>query len=142
MIFGKSIQPLEWPCAATLGLRKNAACDEGFSLIEALVALAIFSFAAIALLSVQSASARAVVALEDKLLAEIVAENVMISYLVEGNNARKGTTELAGRRWRWKQSRPRPAGQEFDQFEISVSTADSTQVIYSITRLVRNQDGS
>ena len=53
--------------------------EEGFTLIEMLVALAIFSLAALALLRLGGATATNSARLSDQALAQIVADNVILS---------------------------------------------------------------
>lgn len=77
----------------------------GFSLIELLVALAVFSLAVLALLNLAGENTRAAVVIEERVLAGVVAENRAVEAMVEPldvlANATSGS-ELAGeRRWRW-----------------------------------------
>lgn len=79
----------------------------GFTLIEVMLAMAVFSIAGIALLSTASNNARHIGHLENKMFANWVAANQLVAAsLVEKwppkNNA-KGEVELAGRAWFWQQ---------------------------------------
>ena len=118
---------------------KMSAQDDGFSLLEALVALVIFSLAAMALLSVQSESARAVVALEDKFIAEIVAENILVSHTLmpdaSRTGERTGVQEMGGRTWRWTLSPRRMPGKALIIWDVSVTSAASGQLVYSISSM-------
>jgi len=110
--------------------------DDGFSLIEALVAMVVFSMAAMALLSVQSESSRALIALEDKLLAEIVAENILVAQLSDDSRLagakQSGTVETGGRKWRWAVVKSSVADGEFTNIEITVSNAVDGQLVYNL----------
>ena len=58
-----------------------AKCEDGFSLIELLVALAVFSIAALALLESQAGSVRASTLVQLRTLASIVAENQTAEFI-------------------------------------------------------------
>ena len=79
----------------------------GFTLIEVMLAMAVFSIAGLALLGASSNNARNMGHLETKMFANWVASNQLVSAsLVDTwppkNNA-KGEVELAGRPWFWQQ---------------------------------------
>jgi general secretion pathway protein I len=80
--------------------------NAGFALIEALVALAVFATAAIALMQVQAMGAQALQTLERRALGEIVAENQLVSaaapLLPPDLGQRQGETTLAGRVFTWQ----------------------------------------
>lgn len=76
----------------------------GFTLIEMLVALAVFGLAAMALLNLSGENTRSAARVETRTLGGVVAENLAVeaatlSSIGEGTAA--GQVELAGRRWRW-----------------------------------------
>jgi len=96
----------------TLGDRRResarrAPCAAGFTLLEMLVALAIFSLAALALVRLQGVSARTSVDLHSRTMAQIVARNLMIERLTDPQpptlGASEGTAENGGRQWPWVQ---------------------------------------
>jgi len=77
---------------------------QGFSLIELLVALAVFSLAAMALLNLSGENIRSAARVEDRTLGGVVAENLAVEAAItpglhEGDSS--GQTMLAGRPWRW-----------------------------------------
>lgn len=78
----------------------------GFTLIEMMVALAVFSLAALALLRMTTENTRTAGELETRTLAGIVADNLAVETLVAvdppapGETA--GETDLGGRRWMWR----------------------------------------
>lgn len=77
---------------------------DGFTLVEMLVALAVFSLAAMALLNLSGENTRSAARVETRTLGGVVAENVAVEAAVamqlpEGETS--GRTELAGRAWRW-----------------------------------------
>lgn len=77
----------------------------GFSLIELLVALAVFSLAVLALLNLAGENTRAAVVIEERVLAGVVAENRAVEAMVEPLDvlaSANAGSELAGvRQWRW-----------------------------------------
>ncbi len=77
--------------------------ERGFTLIEVLVALAVFSLAAMALMRLQGASLGTAARLEEKLVAQIVARNHAVEASVEqplpAFGATIGSAENAGRSW-------------------------------------------
>lgn len=113
--------------------------ESGFTLIEVLVGLAVFSIAALALLSATRESVRHAVALDARLGADIVADNRLVEVLSAPQPAtagqRTGTVDLGGRRYDWAE-RVRPLeGFGVMQIEVSVREAGSEQVIASATGL-------
>lgn len=79
--------------------------DAGFSLIEALVALAVFALAGVGLIMVQTQSAASHQALETRTLAGVVAQNILVesaaAAIAPPVGARSGAVTLAGRNWQF-----------------------------------------
>lgn len=79
----------------------------GFTLIEVMLAMAVFSIAGIALLSAATNNARNIGYLEDKMFANWVAANQLVTNNLVAKwppkNNVKGDVELAGRIWFWQQ---------------------------------------
>ena len=77
----------------------------GFSLIEMVVALGVFSLAALALLNHMGEGVRSAVRAETRALGAVVAENVAVEAVVARDPPSQGTqdgqAQLAGRDWRW-----------------------------------------
>lgn len=75
----------------------------GFTLIEVMVALAIFVAIALALDSTMSANVRGVTRMEEKTLAEWIASNKLVELQVyqkwPGNGRQDDESEFAGRKW-------------------------------------------
>jgi general secretion pathway protein I len=98
--------------------------ESGFTLIEMLVALAIFSLAALALLRLGGATATNSARLNDQAIAMIVARNLAVETLTDpqppafGSSA--GALANAGRRWRWTRSVARSPEARIQQIEIAV----------------------
>ena len=79
--------------------------EAGFTLIEMLVALAIFSLAALALLRLGGATAANSARLTDQTLAQIAARNLAVEVLTDpmppAFGTQMGVVTNAGRQWRW-----------------------------------------
>ncbi len=80
----------------------------GFSLIELLVALAVFGLVVLALLNLSGQSARSAWQVEEQVLAGIVAENAAVEAMLSPADALaapvQGEELLGDRRWRWSRS--------------------------------------
>lgn len=102
--------------------------DEGFSLIELLVAVSILALAAVSLLESQTQAISITSQLEQQSLASIVAENRLnlalglIEEPVPGT--RSGSENQMGMEFRWQETvRPAPGG-DLTIIEVTVSTVD------------------
>ncbi|MFN3552637.1 MAG: type II secretion system minor pseudopilin GspI [Novosphingobium meiothermophilum] len=77
----------------------------GFTLLELLVALAVFAIAALALLQMEGASISRTADLDQRLLREIVAQNMAAEILTDPRppsvGSASGTITNAGRRFQW-----------------------------------------
>ena len=84
--------------------RRQGNKNQGFTLIEVLVALAIFATATLAVMKAVSQHINTLGYLEDKTFASWVADNQMALTLLEDakNSSKKGRTELAGKTWYWQ----------------------------------------
>jgi len=79
--------------------------ERGFTLIEMMVALAVFSLAALALIRLEGATIRSTGILDETLVAQMVARNVAVEALTDAQPPPLGTTSGAvangGRNWTW-----------------------------------------
>lgn len=77
----------------------------GFTLIEMLVALAVFSLAALALLRLQGVTLSTTAELDQKQMGQIVAHNLAVELLSDpappSLGKKVGMVENGGRQWRW-----------------------------------------
>jgi len=80
--------------------------DHGFSLVEALAALAVFALAGVGLVHLQAQSLRTLRAVETRALAEIVVENLLTGAVAARDvpplGVREGALRLGEREWRWR----------------------------------------
>lgn len=78
----------------------------GFTLLEVLVALAIFAMVAASVLTATARSLQTAARLEDKTLAMWIADNRLTELQLDANppaeGRDQGDLEFAGRRWQWQ----------------------------------------
>lgn len=105
-------------------MSKVQARQAGFTVLEILVALAIFSLAALALLRVQAISLRTAADLDARQMAQIVAANRGVELLTDPAppplGVREGEMVNGGRRWRWRQTARREAGSALLMLRVEV----------------------
>ncbi|MET4896478.1 type II secretion system minor pseudopilin GspI [Sphingomonadaceae bacterium jetA1] len=79
--------------------------EAGFTLIEIMVALAVFSLAAMALIRLESATIRGASILDETLVAQMVVRNVAIAAVTDPQapalGRTSGTEVNGGRSWKW-----------------------------------------
>jgi len=96
----------------------------GFTLIEMLVALAIFSLAALALLRLGGATAANSARLQEQAIAQTVARNLAVEVLSDPEPPPFGTLTgeavNGGRRWLWTRTTARSPEARIQQIEIRV----------------------
>lgn len=96
----------------------------GFTLIEMLVALAIFSLAALALLRLEGATVSNTALLQEQAVAQMVARNLAVETLTDPVAPAYGTAQgvaLNGsRRWRWVRNTGRSPEPRIQMIYISV----------------------
>ena len=99
--------------------------EAGFTLIEMLVALAIFSLAALALLRLGGATAANSARLQAQAGAQMVARNLAVETLSDpvapAFGEESGEAVNWGRRWRWTRSVRRSPEARIQQIEIGVA---------------------
>jgi general secretion pathway protein I len=101
--------------------------EQGFTLIEMLVALAIFSLAALALLRLGGATAGNSARLQEQALAQIVARNLAAEVLSDPEPPPFGTLSgeavNGGRRWVWTRLTGRSPEARIQLIRIDVANA-------------------
>ena len=103
--------------------------NQGMTLLEVLVALAIFATAAISVVRAVSQHINTIGYLEEKTFAAVVADNQMALTMLQGapKSAKSGKTELAGREWYWKVTPVDTAVGIIQAFDVSISASKDQQ---------------
>jgi general secretion pathway protein I len=100
--------------------------ETGFTLVEMLVALAIFSLAALALLRLEGATVSSTARLQEQALAQMVARNLAVEALTDpvppALGERRGQAVNAGRTWRWTRRTARSPEPRILQIRIEVAS--------------------
>ncbi|HEY0446643.1 MAG TPA: type II secretion system minor pseudopilin GspI [Allosphingosinicella sp.] len=98
--------------------------EAGFTLVEMLVALAIFSLAALALLRLEGAVVTNAARLQDQAVAQIVARNLAVETLTDPApppfGRQSGQVANAGRTWTWTRDTGRSPEPRIQQIVIRV----------------------
>ncbi len=102
--------------------------EHGFTLIEMLVALSVFSLAALAMVYLQAFSVRTTATLSDSALAWQVAQNLAVERLSDPRapaiGEEKGELENGGRNWRWSVATERTEDVRFVKMVVTVQGSD------------------
>lgn len=110
--------------------------EHGFTLIELMVALAVFSIAALALLRLEGATLASTATLADRTMGQIVARNLAVEALTDPVPPTLGEThgrvENGGRTWRWTRRAARAPDLNLQQIDIAVAD-DTGQPAGSLT---------
>jgi general secretion pathway protein I len=105
--------------------------EAGFTLIEMLVALAIFSLAALALLRLEGATVSSTALLQEQAMAQIVARNIVAETLTDPSpppfGELRGEAVNGGRRWIWVRRTGRSPEPRIQQIEVAVISDRGTQ---------------
>ncbi len=111
--------------------------DAGFTLIEVMAAMGVFSLAALSLMHVGAENARSASRLEETTFARILADNVMIAAVTAEGRAEIGTetgeTEMADMRWRWRRTIAETPQADILRIDVSVRPADAQRDAANLT---------
>ncbi|MCP1471057.1 general secretion pathway protein I [Sphingobium sp. OAS761] len=113
--------------------------EAGFTLLEMLVALAVFSLAALALVRLQGVTLRTAADLDSKALGQIVARNLMVEVQTDpvppSIGETEGDSENGGRRWHWRRVVTATDDKRLLQVEVTVDgQAGASPVVLDFLR--------
>lgn len=105
----------------------------GFTLIEVMLAMAIFSVAGVALLGVADNNYRHISHLEEQMFANWVASNQLVELSLDKTwppkNNRKGEVDMAGRTWYWQQKVVKTANEEMRQVTMEIRLVEDDELV-------------
>ena len=117
----------------------RAPTEAGFTLIEIMVALAVFSLAVLALVRLESATIRGATILDETMVAGLVARNVAIEAVTDpappAAGVNNGVEQNGGRSWAWSRS-VQPTGNAAI-VRIDVAVADRRGAVIGRASMVR-----
>lgn len=117
--------------------------QRGLTLIETLVAMAILGLVVTAILALISQSARFMSSSEDRVIAGILADNMMVEAMANAAPLERGDTEapetFAGAEWAAKQTVTETGVDGVVRIDIAISRAGGAQVLARATTLKAEQ---
>ncbi|MCI4589528.1 type II secretion system minor pseudopilin GspI [Sphingobium sp. BYY-5] len=122
-------------------LFSRRSAEHGFTLLEMLVALAVFSLAALALVRLQGVTLRTAADLDSKAMGQIVARNLMVEVQTDPTppsiGEEDGDVENGGRRWHWSRAIKATDDKRLLQVDLTVDGQPGTSpVVLSFVRVV------
>lgn len=110
----------------------------GMTLLEVLIALAIFATAAISVIRSVGQHINTLSHLEERTFAAMVVDNQMAIAMLEPQalRASKGTEELAGRKWYWKVTPIETSDGLLKAFDVSVALTEKGNDIVTVRSYV------
>lgn len=112
--------------------------DAGFSLLEMMVALAVFAIAALALIKLQGASIMQTAELDTRLYSEIVANNLATEIMTDPRapalGKASGDLRNEGRAFLWQRTVEELPDSDLLKIELQVSQPDTAAIGLTIVR--------
>jgi general secretion pathway protein I len=117
--------------------RRRSGREKGFTLLEMLVALSVFSLAALALVKLTGENLRTTGIVEARIFAHVVAENRAVEALTDAAppalGETEGTEQAAERIWRWTRHVSETAEPGILRVDVAVRSEDGDQVLGEVT---------
>lgn len=114
-------------------MSNNKFAIQGMTLLEVMVALAVFAIAAIAITKNLGEMIANLPILEERTYAQWVADNQMVDARLEKEIAKQGRKdgqeEMAGKQWYWRREMIKTTDKDFRMIRISISDSSSFERI-------------
>jgi len=111
----------------------NSTKPLGFTLIEVMLAMAVFAIAGVALLGVADNNYRHISHIEEQMFANWVASNQLVEVSLDKTwppkNNRKGKVEMAGRTWYWQQKVIKTTNKELRAVNMQVRLNEDDELV-------------
>ncbi|WP_041420486.1 type II secretion system minor pseudopilin GspI [Shewanella violacea] len=119
--------------------------SKGMTLLEVIVALAVFSIAAVSITKSLGEQIANMPILEERTYAQWVADNVMVDARLEAKfpdiGKKDGEMELAGRDWYWRKEIVKTSDDKFRMIRVSVSNDDRyKRILVQVSSYVLNPE--
>jgi general secretion pathway protein I len=118
-------------------MRPRRSRPRGFTLVESVTALFVFSLAAVAVLELNAGNARAMAQIESSVYARIVADNQMAlalgSVVAPPRGLASGVETLAGRNWAWTRVVSPTTDESIDRVDVVVRQGEEDRVAASLS---------
>lgn len=100
----------------------------GFTLIEMMVALGVFSLAGLALVRLEGATIRSAAILDSTMVAQMVARNIAVEAMTDARSPTSGggSETNGGRTWRWQRLAAPIGDQGAIRIDVSVTDAQGS----------------
>ncbi len=116
------------------------ACQRGFTLLEVMVAMAVFAYAGLAVMNSASEHLRGLSHLEQKAIAGWVASNQLMELRLTatwpGERWVKGTVAMAGHSWYWQYRGQATMDNRFRAIEVEVRAREQQAPLARLTTYV------
>lgn len=107
-------------------MKLAAKMQAGMTLLEVMVAMAVFATAGLAVMKVATENVASLSYLEEKTFSSWVAENTLVEVVASKKSLskawRKGDSELAGRTWYWRYNGESTTSSDFIAVTVEVAT--------------------
>ncbi|MGC9401088.1 type II secretion system minor pseudopilin GspI [Vibrio genomosp. F10] len=122
----------------SFGAHTGSHSVRGMTLLEVLIALAIFATAAISVIRSVGQHMNTIAHLEEKTFAAMVVDNQMAMVMLDasGLKAKQGTEEMAGQTWYWSVTPVETAGDLLKAFDVSASLSKQGDAIITVRSYV------